>query len=116
MSEHPDFKHRKWSAWNKGKKTDPEVLARTIEARKGKMPSGEKNKMWKGDEASYFAKHIWLKTQFGRAQKCEECGATREERMIHWANISDQYLRKREDWKQLCVPHHSRFDRNKKLK
>lgn len=115
MSLKPEFKNRKFAPWNKGKKTDPEVLARTMKSRVGTYPEGARNKKWKGEAASYFAKHIWMRTHFGRADKCEECGALRSERMIHWANISGEYKRDITDWRQLCVPHHSRFDRDRKL-
>ena len=98
--------------WNKGIPMTDETRIKVSEARRGKM-CGTKNHKWKGNKASYAAKHIWIFTNYGKATKCEQCGATN--RMIHWANISDQYKRKRSDWKQLCVPCHSKFDKNKKV-
>lgn len=71
--------------------------------------AGEKNSKWKGDQASYAAKHIWVNNNFGRPQRCEHCGTT-EKRMYHWANISGTYKRERSDWLRLCVPCHKGHD------
>lgn len=77
-----------------------------------KKTTGIKNVMWKGDKASYAAKHIWMKYHFGTPQECENCG-TAEKRMYHWANISGEYKRNRDDWLRLCVPCHRYFDYGK---
>jgi len=69
---------------------------------------GEKHPLWKGDNASYFAKHIWMKQHAGKASKCIECGAT--EGYFQWANVSGKYLRKFSDWKELCIRCHQRYD------
>lgn len=71
--------------------------------------AGDKNAKWKGDGASYAAKHMWVKYHFGRASECEDCGVE-DRKVYHWANISKMYLRERTDWKQLCVPCHKAFD------
>ena len=68
----------------------------------------EKNINWKGNNASYAAKHIWVKNNFGKAMKCENCGE--EKKKITWANLSGKYLRDRNDWKQLCISCHRKFD------
>jgi hypothetical protein len=99
--------------WNKGKEVSDKTKKRVSQSRKGKLLL-EENHKFKGDRASYVAKHIWMFTNYGKATKCEDCGKTKG--MIHWANISDKYKRERSDWKQLCVPCHSKFDRTKKLK
>jgi len=75
------------------------------------MSKGSKNGMWKGESASYAAKHIWVNNTFGRPQSCENCKTT-EDRMYHWANISGTYKRERDDWLRLCVPCHKRNDIN----
>lgn len=72
---------------------------------------GELNSKWKGDSASYAAKHIWVKYHYGKADHCEHCGAE-EPRMYHWSNISGQYRRDINDWQQLCVPCHKKYDMN----
>lgn len=71
--------------------------------------TGANNAKWKGDNASYTAKHIWIKYHYGKADHCEDCGDD-SERMYHWSNISGEYLRDRNDWQQLCVPCHKRYD------
>lgn len=73
------------------------------------MAKGERNGLWKGANASYAAKHIWMTTNFGRPQKCDSCGTT-EKRMYHWANVSGTYTRQRDDWLRLCVPCHKSND------
>lgn len=73
---------------------------------------GYKNPKWKGDNASYAAKHIWVKNNFGSPQYCDNC-ETSEKRMYHWANISGNYKRERSDWLRLCVPCHKRMDLDK---
>lgn len=69
----------------------------------------EQNVNWKGEDASYVAKHMWVKYHFGKPQLCEHCGTT-EKRMYHWANISREYKRDRSDWLRLCVPCHKKLD------
>lgn len=86
------------STWNKGKKWD-EMF-------------GEKNPMWKGDDATMIAHHNWVKRQLGTPQKCEFCGTT-EDRMYHWANISHEYKRDVSDYMRLCVPCHKKYDMGK---
>ena len=87
----------------KGQRLSPET-----EFKKGQH-AGDKNPKWKGEEAGYFAKHIWANNHFGKPPFCEHCKTTAR-RMYHWANISGKYLREREDWLRLCVPCHKRFD------
>lgn len=69
----------------------------------------ENNNKWKGDDASYYAKHIWVGNNFGRPNFCEHC-KSKDEKMYHWANISGEYKRIREDWKRLCVSCHKKYD------
>ena len=69
----------------------------------------EANFQWKGEDASYAAKHMWVSYHFGKATHCESCGTTKK-RKYHWSNISGQYLRDRDDWQQLCVPCHKQYD------
>lgn len=98
--------------WNKGKQgVMPEPW------NKGKVHEsvvGEGNVQWKGEEASYFAKHSWMVYHHGNPRECEECGVKGKKNgrqwSIHWANISGQFLRDLADWKKLCVSCHRRFD------
>lgn len=68
----------------------------------------EDNINWKGDDASYFAKHIWVNSHFTKPRLCEMCGL--EKKTMHWANISGKCKRIRSDWKRLCVSCHRKYD------
>lgn len=100
--------------WNKGlTKKDPRVKknfahSKSTQFKKGQT-LGEKNANWKGQEASYTAKHMWIRYHYGTPKKCEHCEAT-EDKMYHWANISGDYLRERDDYIRLCVSCHKRYD------
>lgn len=76
--------------------------------KKGAIPHN-----YKGDDASYTAKHIWVAYHYGKASKCEFCGV--KDRKYHWSNISGEYKRDRNDWQQLCIPCHKKFDLKEKL-
>ena len=75
----------------------------------------EENPAWKGDEASYVAKHQWVTRRLGQPKKCNSCGLNDENRWYHWANVSGKYQRNINDWIRLCVPCHSEFDNNRRL-
>lgn len=70
---------------------------------------GSKNWMWKGENAGYHAIHIWLKTNYGKASKCEHCG-TKKAKRFEWANISGEYKRDISDYLQLCSKCHHKYD------
>jgi len=65
---------------------------------------------WKGENASYSAKHYWVSSRFGRPSKCEFC-ETEDSPKYEWANVSGNYIRERSDWKRLCKKCHIAFDR-----
>ncbi len=77
---------------------------------------------WKGDNASYFAIHIWNKTQWGKASKCDntECIYPRKNAARSWVNAPKRfewalkrgrtYTRNREDYYQLCKSCHAKYD------
>lgn len=84
----------------------------------------EKHFAWKGEEASYSAKHSWLHRKYGKAHKCENpnCKYPRKGsngRLLksplafNWANLSKEYRREIPDWKQLCVSCHQLYDAGK---
>jgi len=103
----------------RGYKLSEETRLRQSKARKG-HPSyysakGSDNNKWKGEKASYRAKHIWMETNYGKPETCENCGKVGlSGHQIHWANISGEYKREREDWKRLCVSCHGEYDANKR--
>jgi hypothetical protein len=92
--------------WNKGKKYE---LNQYPAHRK---LLGENHLLYKGEEASYVAKHEWVRQRLGKPQKCEHCGTT-EKRMYHWANLSGEYRRELSDWVRLCVSCHHLMDNGK---
>lgn len=77
-----------------------------------RLVSGTKNPRWNSGLLSYSGIHIWLRTKYGRANKCEHCGSVHK---ITWANVkhepkTSKFERIREDWIQLCYPCHKKFD------
>jgi hypothetical protein len=97
-------------------KVSPEAKLKMSQSKKGKMMDSE-NPLWKGDNASYRAKHIWVETRLGKPRKCEECGSSdRKSRDYHWANISGNYQRLTADWRRLCAKCHGEFDAARRVK
>lgn len=70
---------------------------------------GDKSPSWVGDDIQYGGLHDWIRTNYGKPLHCEYCNS-KEKRMYHWANISNEYKRDRNDWVRLCVSHHKMFD------
>ena len=82
----------------------------------------EKSRSWKGEKAGYFAYHVWLKTYFGKANKCEnpDCVYPRKNRAgkitykpkgFNWALIKGkEHGHFRENYKMLCISCHMIYD------
>jgi hypothetical protein len=68
---------------------------RAIDSRAGKF--GDKARRWKGGEASYVAKHMWITKHYAHEKNiCEHCDKTNEEvSRLEWANVSGEYKRER---------------------
>lgn len=109
-------KHRKQlSIVKKGKKIPwlytPEIINKIRLSLIGKinlLNRDDKHPFWKGENASYAAKHNWVRRRLGRPKKCEICGTT-ENRMYHWANLTGEY-RNLNDYIRVCCPCHSKLD------
>lgn len=71
--------------------------------------SGTNNPNYRGENVGYQTKHTWLRKEFGRASKCENCKTEKLVR-FEWANISKKYKRQRTDYIQLCALCHRRWD------
>lgn len=57
----------------------------------------------------YYAVHDWLYKNFGKANKCEQCGSQNK---VQWAKLKNRsYLRKRENFWQLCCLCHIEYDK-----
>lgn len=68
---------------------------------------GEKSHNYK-KKVGYYAVHDWLQVNFGKASKCEECGSDKN---VQWAKLKGKtYLRKRENFWQLCAKCHVYYD------
>jgi hypothetical protein len=101
--------------WNKGLTAEDERVAKYLKgSKKTQFTKGStlasKNINWKGDTASYTAKHIWIKYHYGKAQSCENVDCSGVSKTYHWSNISGTYQRDRKDWQQLCVSCHKKYD------
>lgn len=100
----------------KGFKHSEETKIKMSNSRIGKSNiSGIKHYLWKGEKASYEAKHIWIRTHYGNATKCEKCDGKNAKR-FEWANISGKYLRNIKDYMQLCPSCHRLMDRGNKCR
>lgn len=70
---------------------------------------GSKHYLWKGDEVSYLGMHGWVARRLGKARICEYADNSCKGR-FEWSNKSQQYKRDLDDWQQLCISHHRRYD------
>lgn len=74
---------------------------------KGKT-ANEKNYGWKGDEAGYYAIHIWVRKNKLLTKFCEIC---KKEKKLEIANIKNhQHTRNLNDYKWLCRSCHKKMD------
>jgi hypothetical protein len=68
----------------------------------------EKNYNWRGEEASYQAKHTWIRKNKPKPDSgCEECGS---KKFVEIANLSRTYKRDVKDYKWLCRKCHRKLD------
>lgn len=113
-------------SWNKGLKLSDTHKENLRIAHKGKpwtekqrknippsLARGEKNNMWKGDDASYYAIHIYISNHFGKSSDypCRFCEKRGGSKQMHWANIDHKYSRNKKDWIVLCVKCHCNYDK-----
>lgn len=69
----------------------------------------EQSRGWKGEGASYYAKHMWILKHYGKANKCT-CDQSHTAKRFEWANISGKYHRDISDYVQLCPSCHRKID------
>jgi hypothetical protein len=86
------------------------ILTELHKSRIGKANSGENHGNWKGDKVKYRALHHWVVRRLGKARNCEHCGTVAASR-YEWANKSHAYRRDLEDWMQLCLSCHKKYDK-----
>jgi hypothetical protein len=70
---------------------------------------GERNGMWKKDEVGYAPLHQWIKRHYGKATHCS-VDKSHNSKRFEWANISGEYKRYINDFRQLCVSCHRKVD------
>lgn len=74
----------------------------------GTFMKGQDHPHWQNNP-SYSAIHKWIVRNFGRANYCsnDECHKAKR---YDWANISGEYKRDINDWRQLCRSCHTKLD------
>lgn len=84
---------------------------------------GTEHPHWKGANASYFAKHEFINSNFGKASRCENEGCVyprknpsrtwlKEPKRFEWAlKHGRDYSHNKEDYVMLCKSCHSIYDR-----
>lgn len=73
-----------------------------------RQKKGSQNPAWKGDDVGYFALHRWMRNNFPKTGACEHCGELRKTQYAQKDPGSKS--RDRNDWLELCVPCHAKFD------
>src|SRR3990167_3444536 len=104
-------------AWNKGLTGNAShsfgrVFTDERKRKIGEASTGKKQHFWKGEQAGYSSIHCWVRRWFGKASICEGCGVTESTHRIEWSNKDGRYSRLRQDWQELCVKCHKKFDRD----
>lgn len=65
----------------------------------------------KGDDIGYHGIHKWLQTKFGKANHCEDPDCSQTSKIFHWAlKKGYAYERRRDNFFQLCIKCHRRYD------
>lgn len=103
-------KKRTFSAEHR-EKLRVKLVGRPVSEKSRLKMTGENNKTWKGELASYFAKHIWIKNHHGKAPNCQNVECKKKSENFQWASISGDY-RNRKDYLSLCVSCHRKWDMN----
>lgn len=65
--------------------------------------------------SQYSNIHVWIRASKTRPPYCEVC-YTRDSARYEWANISGEYKKSLDDWKNLCVSCHLKIDRQYKCR
>lgn len=88
------------------------VKAQHIRGEIGFELKGEKSINWKGLNLSYGGLHNWIKRAYGKAKKCENLLCLGRSKDYTWAKIKGKkYVRKIENFMQLCRSCHISYDK-----
>lgn len=71
-------------------------------------PTGPANGNWK-PKVGYHGMHARLIRERGKPQHCTTCGATSDDRMYEWANLTGQY-EDPDDYARMCRSCHRLYD------
>jgi len=73
--------------------------------------TGEKSSQWKGDDIKYQAIHSWLRSRFGKANKCKNPKCNKKSKNYQWClKKGKKYQRKRECFIMQCKSCHKKYD------
>lgn len=62
--------------------------------------------------SEYSAVHYWMKSNYGKASKCESGTCTKKSKTFQWALLRGKtYCRKRENFMELCGSCHLKYDK-----
>lgn len=73
---------------------------------------GKDSRRWKGDDAGYVAKHIWIVKHFGKATHCS-LNPKHKAKRFEWHNVSGEHKRLISDYIQLCPSCHRFLEKGK---
>jgi hypothetical protein len=72
---------------------------------------GADHYMWKGEKASYYAFHEWLRANFGKADRCESTTCSGKSKKYEYSILKGkQHGHNRENYWMLCKPCHMKYD------
>lgn len=74
-----------------------------------KFGKKELHPLWRGNDTSYQKKHEWIRSNYGSANKCENCSVPH--RIYDWASVDEKYTRDIKDYIQLCRACHVKWDK-----
>ena len=101
--------HKKCGGFIAGSKHTKEACRKVSESLIDRV--GETSRRWKGQEAGYVAKHLWIVKHYGKADKCEQVGCVfKNPKRYEWHNIDGNYSRDRQDYVMLCPSCHRKID------
>jgi len=101
--------HEKIGGFSKGDKHKKLSKSKVSQSLFGKI--GSNSRRWKGQKASYEAKHMWIIKYYGNANKCQQKNCNyKNPKRYEWHNLSGEYKRGISDYIQLCPSCHRKID------
>ena len=98
--------HTKIGGFIAGDRHDAEAKKKVSNSLVGKV--GKSARRWRGIDASYEAKHMWIIEHWGKAVRCTIDNRHRAKR-YEWHNITGEYKRDVMDYAQLCPSCHRKL-------